>query len=151
MVKWLSQRTLNPPVLSSTLNGPTKLYNKNNHMKIKRNFDILKPVMVYRNLQKDCWSIKQNGLVVAYSDELTLKEVTFKVSETGRQKVIKTKHKNVHAFVCGTITYTQLLVLPNLAYYNPYATQFFIDYETKDELKSAAYCRLTADKMVKYQ
>jgi hypothetical protein len=32
-----------------------------------------------------------------------LADVTFKVSEAGRQRVIKEKRKNVHAYICGKL------------------------------------------------
>lgn len=61
------------------------------------------PVKVYRNLHKKCWSIKQKGLVVAHSDFLYLKNVRMFVNEAGRQLVLRTKKKNVHAYVQGFI------------------------------------------------
>ena len=61
--------------------------------------DYSKPVKVYKNLHKDCWSIQQNGLVKAHSDEINLFDCKFLVNEKDRQRVIKTNRKNVHAFV----------------------------------------------------
>lgn len=60
---------------------------------------------VYKNLHNGKWSIQDNktGLVVGYADSLTLVDVTTKVSEVGRQKVLKEKRKNVHAFIIGDI------------------------------------------------
>ena len=62
-------------------------------------------VYVYRNLTKGCWSLKslKTGKVVAHADNLVLKDVIFKVSEAGRQRVLRDKRKNVHAGVVGTI------------------------------------------------
>ena len=60
-----------------------------------------KPVKVYWNLHRNCYSVQQNGLVVAHTDKIKLTDVTFKVSEAGRQRVLKERKKNVHAFVIG--------------------------------------------------
>lgn len=65
-------------------------------------------VFVYYNLHKKCWSIKalsgnQKGRVVAHADAVELKDCEFKVSEAGRQRVIREKRKNVHAGVAGTL------------------------------------------------
>lgn len=65
-------------------------------------------VYVYFNLHKKCWSIKalsgnQKGRVVAHADAVDLKDCTFKVSEAGRQRVVRTKQKNVHAGVVGEL------------------------------------------------
>ena len=60
-----------------------------------------KPVKVYFNLHKKCFSILQNGLVVGHTDSIALRDVTFKVSQAGRNRVLKERRKNVHAFVTG--------------------------------------------------
>ena len=62
-------------------------------------------VYVYRNLTKGCWSLKslKTGRVLAHAGNLTLKDTIFKVSEAGRQRVIRDKRKNVHAGIVGTV------------------------------------------------
>jgi len=62
-------------------------------------------VYVYRNLTNNCWSLKslKTGRVLAHAGNLTLKDVIFKVSEAGRQRVIRDKRKNVHAGIVGTV------------------------------------------------
>ena len=91
-----------------------------------------KRVYVYRNLNKGCWSIKslKTGRVVAHAQNLTLKDVIFKVNEAGRQRVIRDKRKNVHAGIVGTI------MAPNCTRYqlehkipvtyNPYKAPTFV-------------------------
>jgi len=88
--------------------------------------DYSKPVKVYRNLHKGCWSVKQNGLVKAHSDEINLYDCEFLVNEKNRLKVIKEKRKNVHAFVRGYIWDTPLNLIKQ-ASYNPYARNSFYD------------------------
>lgn len=60
-------------------------------------------VYVYRNLHKQCWSVRdcKTKRVVAHLDCLTLRNAKFKVSEAGRQRVLREKKKNVHAGVQG--------------------------------------------------
>ena len=64
---------------------------------------------VYRNLNKNCWSIRINGLVAIHAEHVILKEAQFKVSEAGRQRVLKEKRKNVHAGVQGRLHYVAAL------------------------------------------
>lgn len=87
---------------------------------------------IYRNLHKNCFSVRYKGKVIEHLDELYAYDVTFKVNEAGRQKVLATKTKNVHAFVvCSEYEYTN----PNLhkwakvlVRYNPYeAGHFFTE------------------------
>ena len=85
----------------------------------------LKPgdrVEVYRNLHKDCFSVRKNGLVVKhiYNDEdLYMRDVKFVVQPAGRAKVLKEKRKNVHAFVRGTYQESGS-TMQTVAHYNPY-------------------------------
>jgi len=63
---------------------------------------------VYFNLHRKCYSIKAlegryKGRVVAHADRVLLRDVTFKVSEAGRQRVLQEKRKNVHAGVVGSL------------------------------------------------
>lgn len=65
-------------------------------------------VFVYRNLHKKCYSLRQHGLVFARAGWVLLGGLGdlgcvtgFRVSESGRRKVIATKRKNVHAFAWG--------------------------------------------------
>lgn len=65
-----------------------------------------KIVFVYWNLHRECWSVKAldgpcKGKVIARKSFLALKNVTPKVSEAGRQRVIREKKKNVHAGLVG--------------------------------------------------
>lgn len=92
-----------------------------------RQIDYTQTVLVYRNLNQDCYSIVQKGKVVAHAKKLMLADVTFKVRESGRQKVLQTRHKNAHAFAKGIlvesamgITSEDFNILPARILYNPY-------------------------------
>lgn len=73
-------------------------------------------VKVFRNLTKGCYSIQARGpkgfRTVAHADTVELADVAFKVSEAGRQRVLSTGKKQVHAFVCGTLVQWQGEVAP---------------------------------------
>lgn len=86
-------------------------------------------VLIYRNLHRGCWSIKdaKSKLVLGYCMDVQLKDVTTKVSEAGRQKVIREKKKNVHAFIKGKIVGFDKGKHKKTAYYNPYKTKTFLD------------------------
>lgn len=59
---------------------------------------------VYRNLHTGNWSVRLcGGRVIAHLDEVTLRDARFVVREGGRQKVLRERRKNVHAFVRGFI------------------------------------------------
>lgn len=72
-----------------------------------RNLDSAQPVLVYRNLNtKDptrAFSIKQNGLVVGHTGQCMFRDCTFTVSEKGRERVLRTGRKNVHAYMKGYV------------------------------------------------
>lgn len=87
---------------------------------------------IYRNLHTGGFSIRHKGLVIQRSNYIIGNNVTFKVNELGRQRVIQEKRKNVHAFsVCESysIMETGSLVevdnLPAISY-NPYKSSNFV-------------------------
>lgn len=85
---------------------------------------------VYRNLHKKCYSVQYNRKVVSHEDNLLLFLPKFKVSEAGRQRVIREKRKNVHAVVEGTaIPWVQVGFDPDRfdkVMYNPYKYATFV-------------------------
>jgi hypothetical protein len=92
------------------------------------------PVKVYRNLghAPGDFSIMQKGLVVAHADEVVLQDVTFRVSNAGRNRVLDEKRKNVHAFAVGTLSESKEVRDRTMEYgvevtYNPYnANHFYV-------------------------
>ncbi len=70
---------------------------------IRYHMDYSRPVQVYRNLHRDCWSIRQDGLVKAYSDVVHLTDTIFIVKDAGRRRVLRDKVKEVHAWLKGFI------------------------------------------------
>jgi hypothetical protein len=102
-------------------------------------------VFVYRNLHKNCYSVKdwKTKLVIAHVDEILLVDAEFKVSESGRQRVLKEKRKNVHAGVMGfwdkkAITAFRFVCDTHPAYYNPYKYDSFVNKYTKKPLTKSS-------------
>ena len=92
------------------------------------NLDIIgKKVRVYRNLHKKCYSVQYNRKVVSHEDNLFLIFPKFKVSQAGRDRVLREKRKNVHAFVDGTVqVWKDMTDAVDKAAYNPYRWSSFV-------------------------
>lgn len=109
-------------------------------------------VAVYFNLHKRCWSVKalkgvDRGRVIAHMETLALRAAAPKVSEAGRHRVLKTRSKNVHAYMTGELVPLEARGEPTHdLHYNPYRCGYFVavDMETGvvEELKYADYAVL---------
>ncbi len=96
-------------------------------------------VKVYRNLKHGrnappLYSVQHKGKVIARVHQLLLSNATFHVNENGRQRVLREKRKNVHAYVIGDWT-DELGAfgidetgpnLPARITYNPYLAGTFV-------------------------
>ena len=60
-------------------------------------------VEVYKNLRKQCYSIRHKGKVVGYALVIAMSNVDFVVQQGGRKRVLESGQKNVHAFLRGDI------------------------------------------------
>ena len=88
--------------------------------------DTTRPVHVYRNLHRKCWSVRQDGLVKAHCESVELINCDLVVQPAGRAKVLREKKKNVHAYVKGKISLNQQdFTLPTKLWYNPYEAGTF--------------------------
>jgi hypothetical protein len=86
-----------------------------------------KLVYVYRNLHKEgrWYSLKQNGKVVAHADCVHLNLCLFKVYEKGRQRVLREKQKNVHAYIIGYFVPEAVYTYETAVSYDPYKYPHF--------------------------
>lgn len=107
-----------------------------------------KSFRVYRNLHRGNFSIKSyvdlvSGYRVTDRGEIVLmKNCSFKIYESGRQRVIKEKRKNVHAFVEPT-SYEHLNEKADVSklreiYYNPYKHDSFVYKDTEEKIEKAS-------------
>lgn len=99
-----------------------------------------KKVFVYYNLHKNLWSIRHKGKVVAHAYRVVIDNPEFKVSQAGRQRVLKEKRKNVHA---GVSDIFNAYSSPNTdkalrVSYNPYKSCHFYDIESHAPIYNAA-------------
>jgi hypothetical protein len=112
-------------------------------------------VFVYFNLHKKCFSIKalqgpMKGRVIAHRHDVFIYDAVFKVSEAGRQRVLREKKKNVHAGVCGTwdersydrVSIDSLSVIGQPVMYNPYKYDSFVAVASELPVKAARLAAL---------
>jgi hypothetical protein len=107
-------------------------------------------VFVYFNLHRKCWSIKalssegsiKRGRVFAHAKTVHLIDCTLKVSEAGRQRVLREKRKNVHAGIVGELiaydfAYDFAPVNGVAVTYNPYKYETFVRRIDERPVRSA--------------
>jgi hypothetical protein len=131
-------------------------------------------VFLYRNLHKEgfCYSIKavdgpHKGKVLGYSRKVIVENAAYKVSEAGRQRVLRTKKKNVHAGVVGDLKIVgsdvieripgslALYSLPmhitikkiNDVTYNPYKYSSFVIRQTEEPIQTSKWALLDNEKV----
>jgi hypothetical protein len=107
-------------------------------------------VKVYFNLHKKLFSVQdaKTGLVIGHTEAINLLDCTFKVSEAGRQRVLKEQKKNVHAFVIGHYVTDQEGQEQEQAKYNPYKYSSFVD--SQEQPLKEAYSVTCTNKQIKY-
>ena len=92
-------------------------------------------------MHKHVWSVKalegeNKGRVVAHCNRILLDKPKFKVSEAGRQRVLREKAKNVHAGVVGRVLFIEQRFKPlwlekgTEVTYNPYKFETFVNRKT---------------------
>ena len=131
-------------------------YKKDHHENMALMIDVEIPVKVYFNLHKRCWSVMQKNKVRFHTDYIVLENCTFEVSLKGREKVLREKRKNVHAFVVGHMVPTRKLdhvYDMEVVTYNPYvSSSFYKKYTTPSiSVSSAKYVDMmssTIDKIL---
>lgn len=103
-------------------------------------------VFCYRNLMRAgvVYSVRdvQSGLVIDRSPRVVLSGVTLKVSEAGRQRVLRDKRKNVHAGIQGKRIKRAPKGYWRRASYNPYRNETFV-IGLDHAVKTAKYAKLT--------
>src|SRR4051794_31587106 len=92
---------------------------------------------VYFNLHRKNWSIMARHRVVGHADTLALDNATFRVREAGRLRVLATKRKNVHAFVCGRRSTAPSSEAAVRVSYNPYKAGHFYRCDTGAAISAA--------------
>jgi hypothetical protein len=111
-------------------------------------------VFVYWNVRSKVWSVKalegpEKGRVMFHRKQVILADVVGKVSEAGRQRVLRERRKNVHAGLVGTLkTGPQHGVAGAIEWvgdritYNPYKNKTFVHVLDGSEYEGSAYAYL---------
>ena len=122
-------------------------------------------VSVYRNLHNGLISIKSasSGLVLGHAKSVDIAWADFVVNEAGRQRVLKDRQKNVHAYVKGLLmdakgympykgrslgpVYGALDTIHKVTVvsYNPYKAPHFVIKGTSDKVSKASLCTVSHD------
>lgn len=105
-------------------------------------------VFIYFNLHRKMWSVKalegpQKGRVIARTPHIVLRDVQPRVSQKGRERVLREKRKNVHAGLVGDLAEKTALTLwklpeyrellpENEITYNPYKSGNFYYRQTPE-------------------
>lgn len=107
-------------------------------------------VKVYWNFHKKMFSVMFKGRVAYHITDINLKDVRFVVRQSGREKVLREKKKNVHAFVVGKIaTYEECQFAYGVYFqediqYNPYTRDSFYNVETDKPIYTAGVVALSS-------
>jgi hypothetical protein len=113
-------------------------------------------VYVYWNLHKGIWSIKalegpDKGKVISRREKVILSDVEGKVSEAGRQRVLRERKKNVHAGMVGTLIEdkfdthsTAIRYIGDRVTYNPYKYTSFVHTVDESPFEGSAWAYLNA-------
>ena len=108
--------------------------------------DFSKPVRVYRNLHRQCLSIKQ-GVVRCHTNYIFLTNVTYPVNTRVRDRVRKERKKEVHAYVMGYVSSPRLVddvKLLGTVSYNPYVNDRFV-LDNAHEMIYSSYAEIDHD------
>ena len=117
-------------------------------------------VDVYLNLHKTrqenkkIYSLKNkrtNRVENHLSGGFFIKNASFVVSKSGRERVIKSRSKNVHAFVRGELAFGLLPSKESIAYYNPYLYESFVDFVSKEKITSSSLVYFCEDGKIYYR
>ena len=110
-------------------------------------------VEVYFNLHKHLFSVRsaRSGRVILHTAKVHIRNPEFVVRQGGRQRVLKERKKNVHAFVRGDATYfidmrseKDRPTLDNVMY-NPYKYDSFVKVIDKTPVRKAKRAYLSLE------
>lgn len=113
----------------------------------------MKQVRIYFNLHKKVYSVqaKVDGRwkVVEYINVINLVNATFQVSAAGRQRVLREKKKNVHAYIVGErCPFTPPSDRCVEVTYDPYAAPNFFIVQNDKPVDKAKYIQITNGKVI---
>lgn len=104
-------------------------------------------VQVYWNFNRKVWSVRdaRTRRVIGHASELLLSRCTMKVSEAGRQRVLREKRKNVHAYIEGFLETMRPTATWEPIGYNPYKGETFTLRESGCPIVASALAKFDPD------
>ena len=103
-------------------------------------------VRCYYNLHKEKISVQEKvgktWKVVEHTNSIHLSQVKFLVSKAGRERVVKQKRKNVHAFVEGYRVKKPVDFYTKVVSYNPYKADYFFIKDTGEKITQSNACSI---------
>ena len=116
--------------------------------------DSRRPVRVFRNWKRGCYNIRQGRFVVS-AREVCLVDVEFLVRRSGRQRMLESGRKNVHAYAVGNLLDFVSVTEPSrllerasggrALHYNPLVSERFVDSQTLAPLDGVARAYFVED------
>lgn len=117
-------------------------------------------VSCYFNLHKKVFSVKQGRHPIEHFDWVLLSDCSFRVRESGRQRVLQEKRRGVHAYVKGKVIIGSktnenfLLEIPKYQEeyrirYNPYLHGYFFFANNENPIYECEECLLINKKIYK--
>lgn len=100
---------------------------------------------VYRNLTRRCWSIRERGRVVGQAPTVTLAGALMVVRPGAQARVLRTGHREVHAWIRGTfVPYAGVPAEAVRFHYQPFLAGHFTD-ECGQPIEAAAWVNFDGD------
>ena len=111
-------------------------------------------VRVYRNLNKKCLSVQswvegKGWRVTDHVQEIALDGVSFKVSQAGRERCLREKRKNVHAYMIGTRVDKPRVEPTEAVKYNPYVADKFFYTDSPNRFPVRCFSAVATTKGIK--
>ena len=106
-------------------------------------------VEVYWNLNKNCFSVRHKGRVIAHTQSIQLRDIKWVVQPGGRARVLRERRKNVHAFARGTLVANSFEIPARHDHnykriiYDPYEYDSFVTLGTKTPVYHSDFARLS--------
>jgi len=109
-----------------------------------------RPVRVFVNWRRGCYTLLQDGRLMASARQVRLADVEFRVRESGRRRMLESGRRNIHAYAVGRLVDyvgpSDPRELEPLAgrrvHYDPRRFAFFVDSETEASVTRASAARL---------
>lgn len=94
---------------------------------------------------------KTNKVVNHLAGGFFIKNAQFIVNESGRQRVLSERKKNVHAFIRGELLFSEIPSKESSATYNPYLYSSFVDTVSKERVFRSDLVYIDKDGKIYYR